>query len=95
MSDIYNFFLKPKQEFDTMEFSKVVGNILHNLGMISFTQFLHNGFALFDEEKIETVYEIQIFHDLTIKEKQAIKDALSRISEVKIVEHVVEDVEVV
>ena len=47
----YNFFLKPKQEFNTMEFGKVVGNILHNFGMISFTQFLHD-FVVFDEQKI-------------------------------------------
>jgi len=90
----YNLFLKPKAEFNTLEFGKIVGNILHNFGMICYTNFLHE-FVNFDEEIIENMYEVNIFHDLTLKEQSEIKKALSRISDVRIVEHIEENIEVV
>lgn len=90
----YNILLKPKAEFNVLEFGKIVGNILNNFGMVCHTNFLHD-FVDFDANKIETMYAVNIYHDLTLKEQEEIKKALGRISDVKILEKIEENVEVV
>ena len=90
----YNISLKPKDEFNNSEFGKIIGNILHNFALISFTMFLHD-FVNFDEETISEVYEINIYHDLTIYETEQIVKALSNISEIRVFDKFEENNEVI